>query len=50
MDERAASLRHRTECLLPKQKRKVVDSAAYDTALRQRSSLAVWFTDETVAA
>ena len=37
--------RHR----LPKQKRRVTNSAAY-AALRQRGSLAVWFTDEAVAA
>ena len=34
----------------PKQKRKVVNSAAYDVALRQHGSLTVWFTDEAVAA
>ena len=34
---------------IPKQKRKVVNSAAYDVALRQRSSLTVWFTEEAVA-
>ncbi len=31
---------------IPKQKRKVVNSAAYDAALRQRGSLTVWFTKE----
>jgi hypothetical protein len=34
---------------IPKQKRKVTNSAAYDAALRQRGSLTVWFTDEAVA-
>ena len=35
---------------IPKQKHKLTNSAAYDAALRQRGSLTVWFTDETVAA
>ncbi len=35
---------------IPKQKRKVTNSATYDAALRQRGSLTVWFTDEAVAA
>ena len=35
---------------IPKQKRRVTNSAAYDAALRQRGSLTVWFTDEAVAA
>jgi len=35
---------------IPKQKRKVTNSASYDAALRQRGSLTVWFTDEAVAA
>ena len=35
---------------IPKQKRRVANSAAYDAALRQRGSLTVWFTDEAVAA
>jgi hypothetical protein len=35
---------------IPKQKRKVTNSAAYDATLRQRGSLTVWFTDEAVAA
>jgi hypothetical protein len=34
---------------IPKQKHKVMNSAAYDAALRQRGSLTVWFTDEAVA-
>jgi len=37
--------RHR----IPKQTRKLTNSAAYDAALRQRGSLTVWFTDEAVA-
>jgi len=35
---------------IPKQKGKVVNSAAYDAALRRRGSLTIWFTDEAVAA
>jgi hypothetical protein len=35
---------------IPKQKRKVMNPAAYDAALRQRGSLTVWFTDEAVAS
>jgi len=35
---------------IPKQKRKVMNSAAYDAALRQRGSLTIWFTEEAVAA
>jgi len=35
---------------IPKQKHKVMNSAAYDASLRQRGSLTVWFTDEAVAA
>ena len=33
---------------IPKQKHRVTNSAAYDTSLRQRGSLTVWFTDEAV--
>ncbi len=33
---------------IPKQKRKVMNSAAYDAALRQRASLTVWFTDDAI--
>jgi len=33
---------------IPKQKHKVLNSAAYDASLRQRGSLTVWFTDEAV--
>ena len=36
-------------CTNAKQKRKVVNSAAYEAALRQRGSLTVWFTEEAVA-
>jgi len=35
---------------ISKQKHRITNSAAYDTALRQRGSLTVWFTDEAVAA
>ena len=35
---------------IPKQKHKVMNSAAYDAALRQRGSLRVWFTDAAIAA
>jgi hypothetical protein len=38
--------RHHT----PRQKHKVTNWPAYDTSLRQRGSLTVWFTDETIAA
>jgi len=33
---------------IPKQKRKVTNSAAYDAALRQRGSLTIWFTDDAI--
>ena len=33
---------------IPRQKHRVANSAAYDAALRQRGSLTVWFTDETI--
>jgi len=33
---------------IPKQKHKVMNSAAYDASLRQRGSLTVWFTDEAI--
>ena len=32
----------------PKQKHKVMNAAAYDASLRQRSSLTVWFTEEAI--
>ena len=35
---------------IPKQKRKVINWAAYDASLRQRGSLTVWFSDEAIAA
>ena len=35
---------------IPRQRRKVVNWPAYEAGLRQRGSLAVWFTDEAVAA
>jgi hypothetical protein len=35
---------------IPKQKRKIMNSAAYDAALRQRGSLTIWFTEEAVVA
>ena len=38
--------RHR----IPKQRHKVTNWSEYDTALRQRGSLTVWFTDEAVEA
>ena len=33
---------------IPKQKRKVTNSATYDAALRQRGSLTIWFTDDAI--
>ncbi len=33
---------------IPKQRRRVTNSAAYDAALRQRGSLTVWFTDDAI--
>jgi len=35
---------------IPKQKRQVMNSAAYDAALRQRGSLTIWFIEKAVAA
>ena len=35
---------------IPKQKHKVTNWREYDASLRQRGSLAVWFTDEAIAA
>ncbi len=35
---------------IPRQRHRVTNSAAYDTALRQRGSLTVWFTDAAIAA
>ena len=34
----------------PRQKHRVINSAAYDAALRQRGNLTVWFTDEAIEA
>jgi hypothetical protein len=41
-----AARRHR----IPKQRHRVTNWAEYDTALRQRGSLTVWFTDAAIAA
>jgi Transposase DDE domain len=35
---------------IPKQKRRVMNWAAYDASLRQRGSLTIWFSDEAIAA
>ena len=35
---------------IPKQKHRVTNWPAYDAALRQRGSLAVWFSEEAIAA
>src|SRR5689334_11951801 len=35
---------------IPRQRHRVTNWAEYDAALRQRGSLAVWFTDEAIAA
>ena len=35
---------------IPKQKHKVANWGAYDTSLRQRGSLTVWFTEAAIAA
>ncbi len=35
---------------IPKQRHRATNSAAYDAALRQRGSLTVWFTEESIAA
>jgi hypothetical protein len=35
---------------IPRPKRRVINSAEYDAALRQRGSLTVWFTEEAIAA
>jgi hypothetical protein len=42
-------LHHDCRRHIPRQKHRVINSAAYDAALRQRGSLTVWFTDEAVA-
>jgi hypothetical protein len=41
-----AARRHR----IPKQRHKVTNWAEYDTALRQRGSLTVWFSEDAIAA
>jgi hypothetical protein len=41
-----AARRHR----IPKQRHRVTNWAEYDTALRQRGSLTVWFTEEAITA
>lgn len=41
-----AARRHR----IPKQRHRVTNWAAYDAALRQRGSLTVWFSEETIVA
>ena len=35
---------------IPKQKRKVTNTAAYDAALRQRGSLTIWFSGDAIGA
>jgi len=35
---------------IPRPKRRVTNWAAYDTALRRRGSLTVWFTEEAIAS
>jgi hypothetical protein len=35
---------------IPRPKRRVINSAEYDAALRQRGSLTVWFTEGAIAA
>ncbi|MBV8578105.1 MAG: hypothetical protein JOZ58_24120 [Acetobacteraceae bacterium] len=35
---------------IPKQKHKITNWSAYDAALRQRSSLTVWFSNKVIAA
>ena len=41
-------LNHDRRQHIPRQKHRVANSADYDTALRQRGSLTVWFTDEAI--
>src|SRR5215216_2999593 len=41
-----ADRRHR----IPKQRRRIINWAEYDAALRQRGSLTVWFTEAAIAA
>jgi hypothetical protein len=35
---------------IPKQKRKAMNWPAYDTSLRQRGSLTIWFSGQAIAA
>ncbi len=41
-------LNHDCRCHIPRQKHRVINSASYDAALRQRGSLTVWFTDNAI--
>ena len=41
-------LNHDRRCHIPRQKHRVINSAAYDAALRQRGSLTAWFTDAAI--
>jgi len=41
-------LNHDRRHRIPRQKHRVINSATYDAALRQRGSLTIWFTDEAV--
>ena len=41
-------LNHGRRCHIPRQKHRLINSAAYDAALRQRGSLTVWFTDAAI--
>ncbi len=41
-------LNHDRRHHIPRQKHRVINSASYDAALRQRGSLTVWFTDEAI--
>ena len=41
-------LNHDRRCHIPRQKHRVINSASYDAALRQRGSLTVWFTDNAI--
>ena len=41
-------LNHDRRRHIPRQRQRVINSAAYDAALRQRGSLTVWFTDEAI--
>ena len=41
-------LNHDRRRPIPRQKHRIINSAAYDAALRQRGSLTVWFTDAAI--